>query len=191
MGRGAGGFSLLEMLLVLFVIAVITSLVSLNVGSGGNRELEQQLRALRDVAAYALDEAQYSGHDFGMLLLREADDEGVPRLWLRWRERLPQGWRPVERSREVFADMTVPPDTEFELYLDGSSVLPADEDASQERAGVEPQWLFYASGETDSGEMLWRDAGDGRLLWRLSWDALGRFQLYRGSEADETLNAPL
>lgn len=188
----ARGFSLLEMLLVLFVIVVLTSLVTLNVGSGsGGRELQRQLRSLRDVAEYALDEAQYSGRDFGLLLQRAVGDDGGGELWLRWRERLPQGWRAPQRSREVFRDIRVPAGVELELLLDGSAVLPADAAAAAERAGVEPQWLFLASGETQSGEMLWRRAQDGALLWRMDWDPLGRIRLYAGDDPDALATAPL
>ena len=186
----SGGFSLLEMLLVLFVIVVMTSLATLDVGSG-SRELEGQVRALRGSAAYALEEAQFNGRDIGILLQRGGDAQGEEQLWLRWRERLPQGWRPVERAQEVFEDMAVPRSVELELLLDGTLVLIGDEAAGRERSGVEPQWLLYASGETASGELIWRDADDGRMLWRLQWDALGRFELYSGEDGDALSDAPL
>ena len=63
------GFSLLELLVALFVVVLVTSLVSLNIGSGGRDiELEAQVRELADNAAYALDEAQLLGVDYGLLL---------------------------------------------------------------------------------------------------------------------------
>lgn len=44
------GFSLLEMLVALFVIVIVTSLVSLTISSGGQDiELEAQVRNLSDV----------------------------------------------------------------------------------------------------------------------------------------------
>jgi prepilin-type N-terminal cleavage/methylation domain-containing protein len=185
MRHAARGFSLLEMLLVLFVVVVITSLVSLNIGSaGGGRDLQRQIQGLRALAEYALDEAQFSGRDLGLLLQRGSGSEGVGQLWLRWRERLPQGWRPVERDRELFADVAVPGSVQLELLLEGSTVLPADAAAADARAGTEPQWRFFSSGETDAGEMLWSDTDSGELLWRLEWDALGRFSLYRGDDVE-------
>jgi hypothetical protein len=36
--------------------------------------------------------------------------------------------------------------------------------------------VFFASGETQAGELLWRARDDGALLGRLQWDALGRFE---------------
>lgn len=171
----AGGFSLLEMLLVLFIVVLLTSLVSLTVNSGaGSRREEQALRALSDAAAYALDEAQFAGRDFGLLL--ERNTGGQPGVTLAWRERLPQGWRQPARSGDVLTNIQLASDVT--LLLDGQAVLPAD--PSSENAGVAPQWLFLASGETQAGELLLRDPQSGELDWRLEWDALGRFGLYRG-----------
>ena len=53
------GFSLLELLVALFVVMIITSLVTLNVSSGGqDLALEAKVRSVADISAYALDEAQ-------------------------------------------------------------------------------------------------------------------------------------
>ena len=78
MPRSVSGFSLLEMLLVLFVVVVLTSLVSLNVGSGADTRLrEQAALSIRDGVVFALDEAQFTGRDFGLLL--QAGTEFVAR----------------------------------------------------------------------------------------------------------------
>jgi general secretion pathway protein H len=161
----------------------MTSLVTLNLDAGADgRAARQQLQQLSDVAAYALDEAAFSGRDFG-LLIQYAPPAGEGELVLRWRERLPQGWRPPARSTDVFTDITLPPGVGMELLLDGGLVTPADA-AADAQSGVAPQWLFLASGETQAGELLWRDRDSGELLWRLEWDALGRFTLYRGEQGE-------
>ena len=70
------GFSLLELLVTLLVVVLITSLVTLTVGSGGQDiRLAAKVRNLADVASYALDEAQMMGIDYGLLLQR-ADAAG-------------------------------------------------------------------------------------------------------------------
>ena len=57
-----GGFSLLELLVALFVVVIITSLVTLSVNSGGEDiELDATVKSLADVSSYALDEAQLRG----------------------------------------------------------------------------------------------------------------------------------
>lgn len=172
--RQQRAFSLIEMLLVLFVIVMLTSLVSLNLDRGSARENRQQLQQLREAARYAMDEARFSGRDFGLLLMRR--DDGSEGLRLTFRERLAQGWRPPERPVEALDDLLFDGDTELTLLLDGVAVAVLDPLASGPGDGRRPQWVFFASGETQAGELLWRQRGDGALLGRLQWDALGRFE---------------
>ena len=90
------GFSLLEMLVTLIVIVLITSLVSLAINSGGQEiQLEAKVRNLQEVAAYALDEAQLMGRDYGLLLQQEMVERDTVYSY-QWRERLPEGWREAD-----------------------------------------------------------------------------------------------
>ena len=177
------GFSLLELLVALFVVVLVTSLVTLNVGSGGRDiELEAQVRDLAGVAAYALDEAQLLGVDFG-LLLEQRDEDGETVFGWRWLERRPEGWREPASGKEVFAPGQLPPGVELQLELedvpvDSLSLAPAGEERS-------PQLVFYASGETAPGAMEVRRRDNGELLWRMEWDLLGRFDLLRRGEPGE------
>ena len=66
--RRQRGFSLLELMVVLMVVVLVTTLVNLSVSSGGQDiQLQSQVRSLADVASYALDEAQMTGVDYGLL----------------------------------------------------------------------------------------------------------------------------
>jgi general secretion pathway protein H len=181
-----GGFSLLELLVTLIVVVLVTSLVTLTLNSGSRDiELEAQARNLAEVAAYALDEAQLEGRDFG-LLLQQWLDEGDRVYGYDWRERTAEGWRAPAGGKEVFAPQQLPPGIELQLVLEDAPIAeipPAD--AGEEAA---PQVVFYASGETTAGSLELRDRDSGELLWRLQWDLLGRFEvLRRGEAAGETL----
>ena len=174
------GFSLLELLVTLFVVVLVTSLVTLNIGSGGRDiELEAQVRDLADVAAYALDEAQLTGVDYGLLLeQRDADGETV--FGWRWLERRPEGWREPASGKEIFSPGQLPPEVELQLELEDVPVeslliAPAAEDQT-------PQVVFYSSGETAPGAIDLRRRDNGELLWRVEWDLLGRFDLLRRGE---------
>ncbi len=180
------GFSLLEILVVLFVIVIITSLVSLAVNSGGrDYKLESDVRNLADVARYAMDEAELSGDDYGLLLQRS--DSSLEQTYLYgWRQRRPEGWRQPELAQDVFAVTELSPDVEIELTLDD---VPVPEFESVEEAvDATPQVIFYASGETTPGALLWRDRQTGDILWRLEWDLLGRFSVLR--KGQEESDAP-
>ena len=178
------GFSLLELLVVLFVIVMITATVNLNVSSGGQDiYLETEIRNLANVAAFSMDEAELSGRDYGLLISREFD-AGEPVLGYGWRERRPEGWRNVESSRDVFEARDFPPGFELLLELDD---LPVPDWQPSDALDATPQVVLYASGETTPGSLEVIDSA-GILQWRLEWDLLGRFELYRRGERDEVFD---
>ena len=177
--RGAGtaqGFSLVEMLVVLFVVVLLTGLVSLSVDSGaGDRIVRERVEALAAVATYALDEAQFVGSDFGLLFTRGLNAAGDDVTRADWRQRLPAGWRAPPAQGEVFAPIEFPGEVELDLVLDGAQVVLDDAAAAAAQRGRAPQWLLLSSGETQAGELSLRERRSGELLWRLDWDALARF----------------
>ena len=179
------GFSLLELLVALFVIVLITSVVTLNIGPG-DRDilLEAKLRNLMEVEAYGLDEAQILGLDYG-LLLQQDNEQGIPVYAYAWRERGPEGWRLPRTGKEVFARQRFPEDVELSLQLEDVpevEIGPVGNDVE-----TAPQVVLYASGETTAGAIDVRHAGSGELLWRVEWDLLGRFKLLRGGEEEAPL----
>lgn len=183
--RRARGFSLIELLVALIVIVLFTSMVSLNVGSGGQDvQVESQMKQLADTAAYALDEAQFTGIDYGLTLERVAGDDG---RWLhawRWHERAIDGWRDPASGKEIFAGQRLPPGYELELEVENAPFEEAE--LEEEEQAITPQVVFYASGETTVGAINLRRMEDGELLWRLEWDLLGRFDLLpRGRPVEE------
>lgn len=180
-GSSQGGFSLLELLVTLIVVVLVTSLVSLTLSSGGRDiQLEAQARNISEVAAYALDEAQLQGHDYGLLLQRVSED-GELRYRYSWRERAVDGWQAPASGKEVFADQSLPVGVEPLMELEEAAI--ADIPLAAGEQEQEPQVVFYASGETTAGSMELRDEDSGELLWRLEWDLLGRFEVSRGGEA--------
>ena len=101
------GFSLVEVLIVIFVIVLLTSMVALNVGSGSQDiKIESQLRGLIDTAEYALDEAQFTGLDYGLLIQEEYAPEGS-RFVYTWQERRIDGWQQPESGKEIFANHSI------------------------------------------------------------------------------------
>lgn len=179
------GFSLIEMLVVLFVIVLMTSLVTLNVNFGSSdRLVQERLETLIAVAGFALDEAQFSGSDFGVLFVNSVNERGKSTVTAHWRQRLIQGWREPQQSSEIFDSLVFPASVRLQIMLDDVELVFAANDAVDPLAGVLPQWLMFSSGETQTGELLIRDRDDDVLLWRLSWDALGRFEQFRGEDDD-------
>jgi type II secretion system protein H len=187
--RRAIGFSLIEMLVVLFVVVLMTSLVTLNVNSGAqDRELQERLETLMAVADYALDEARFTGSEFGLLFVAGTSDRGEPQVTAFWRQRLAAGWRPPESSGEVFNPIEFPAHVRLQLLLSDQEVILADGAAGQPLSGATPQWLLLPSGETEPGELAVLSRASGALQWRLRWDALARFERFHGND-DEMFGA--
>lgn len=182
--RPPRGFSLLELLVVLFVVVIITSLATLNVGSGNqDLRLEAQVREMQNIALFALDEAQLSGRDMGMLLFLDARGPETT-FGYDWRERRPEGWRRPLAASDVFAEQALPAAVDLSLILE--NVPAADLLPAPVAADAAPQVVFYASGEVVPGELELRRRDNGEILWRLQWDLLGRMTLQRrGEVADE------
>tara|TARA_R110002110_G_scaffold91264_2_gene237547 strand:- start:168084 stop:168668 length:585 start_codon:yes stop_codon:yes gene_type:complete len=187
----AAGFSLLELLLVLFVVVLVTSMVTLNVGSGSrDLELESRLRSLSEVAAYALDEAQVTGRDYA-LQLREQELDGRPVVTFSWWMRSDElgeadTWESPPPVQDVFAEQSLPQEVEVQLSLDEGPLIDLTP-ALEARAVPQPQLVLYASGETTPGVLDVRQRDTGQLLWRVEWDLLGRFSLLPRGEALEPL----
>jgi prepilin-type N-terminal cleavage/methylation domain-containing protein len=180
------GFSLLELLVALMVIVLVTTLVNLSVSSGGQDiRLESQVRNLADVGSYALDEAQMTGVDYG-LLFEEETEAGATVYSYSWLERHLDGWGEPLSGKEVFETQRLPPGVALELELEDAPVveLSLDEDSGNVGDGPKPQVVFYASGETTVGAITVRQMETGDVLWRIEWDLLGRFEVLRRGEVD-------
>ena len=184
MRRHQKGFSLIEMLAVVFVVVLLTSLVSLNVGSGSadiNRE--NQVRDVAAMLGYTLTEAELSGTDHGLLIHRldGFDDSSYGGLWLR---RYDQGWAEPVSLNTAFEDLVFEPGVELELRLEEQP--PVDFDVLEEDANPPPQIILFAGGEVTPGELDWIDERSGDLLYTLRWDLFGRMTFMpKGIEPDD------
>jgi len=178
------GFSLLELLVALFVVMIVTSLVTLNVNTGSQDiELESKVRSLANIASYALDEAQLSGVDRGLLI--ELDASGPESIYrYSWWKRGLQRWSAPDSASEVFQTGEFPAQVELQLELEDLPV--ADLTAASDPNNPIPHIIFYASGETSPGHIAFRQSQSGDILWILEWDLIGRFSaLLRGEPKNE------
>ncbi len=120
------GFTLIEVLVVVLIMVIISSLAVLSLGNlGDDRELQDQARRMTSLIEMASDEATLQGRDFGLQLLQ-------------------RGYRFVEfdplteQWSEVFGDdlmrsRTLADDTEFDLFLEDRRVLLRVDAAETER----------------------------------------------------------
>lgn len=184
-GRLARGFSLVELLVTVLVIVLLTSVVSLNVGSGGQSlQREAEVRHLTAVMGYAQTEAELSASDYGLFIELSNDSEEAMYV-AHWLQRYDQGWAEPRLRDDVLAPYRFEVGTELSLSLfDNPDVLIVERDPE---LLPEPQVIFFAGGEVTEGELDWIDAQTGDLLYRLQWDFFGRTTLLpRGEPIDDS-----
>jgi general secretion pathway protein H len=86
--RNSDGFTLIEVLVVLMVIALVGSVIALSVDSGA-RSYQQQAanRLFRAIADQAKEEAELTGLDHGLLIQPKIDQSGRQLFQYQWRRR--------------------------------------------------------------------------------------------------------
>ena len=179
------GFTLLEVLVVVVIIAILTTIGVMSIGVlGGDRQRASEVERFEDVAATAIQEAELEGRDFGVRIQAASYEVYVysPR-----RNR----WEAVRDDR-LYAVHTLPPGLHFALTLEGREVkldesppsaddvvtslteTKASDSTDQTHAATKPQLLFYASGDVspyhlelrrDQETVAWTidEAADGTL----------------------------
>lgn len=173
------GFSLIELLVAVFVIVLLTGVISLSVGRGGyDLRLEDEVRHLSALISQAVTEAEFTASDHGLLLVRNSEQhkDVYQAVWLR---RYDQGWAAPRGGSDVFAPTLLAPGIRLRLALEGQPEI--DLPAYDVSLNQEPQVVMFAGGEMTPGALEWLDAEGIQMLYRLEWDMLGRMaRLPRG-----------
>lgn len=175
-----GGFSLLELLLVLVIIGLIATMAGLSVSSGRRPyQIETAARQFVDIAEYAMDEAQLSGSDMGVLLDFDDTRDGTV-YGYQWLQRADDTWRQAPFDEDAYGRRELPANVAVVLEIEeGTTELERRGAERQDGLPPTPQIVFYASGEAVPGIMTWMDPASGEVFWELEWDLLGRFEMHR------------
>ena len=154
--RRTRGFSLIEILVVVVIIGIVSSIALMSLGIlGDDRELRTEARRMQTLLEIAQDEAMLQGREFGMEIMvgsfRFVEYDPYANQW-----------------SEIIGDDTMrlrqlPEDVEFDLLLEDRQVElelnPAElgeSDDMTERGPVEdyaPQLLIFSSGDMSPFEL--------------------------------------
>ncbi|NOX70048.1 MAG: type II secretion system minor pseudopilin GspH [Gammaproteobacteria bacterium] len=118
----SSGFTLIEILVVVVIVGIVSSIVLLSMGTlRDDRDLQQEAYRMASLIELAADEAELQGRDFGIEILR-------------------RGYRFVEYDPftdrwvnivgdEVLRQRTLPEDFDFELFVEDRRITLADQAA--------------------------------------------------------------
>lgn len=164
------GFSLIEILVALFVIVMLTSLVTLNLSSPErDRMAEDSAHTIASLLDYALEEAQYSGYEYGVFLSASEQDDLTAKLTFKRFER--SGW--VSLSDSILTGpIEIADGVSLELWVEGERIdlVPIPQDVANWR----PSIRMWPSGEMTAGRAVISDTSEGSLQgWEVDWTLFG------------------
>lgn len=141
----ATGFTLLELLVVVFIIGIMATMFTLSVGVAGgtDRELRREGERLQTLLALALEDASFQSHELGLRLYPNRYEFSV---FDRGDAFDPDDdkWAPLEK--DVFGPRELPPAFAFELEIEGRSVNLERSEKDVEKK-YEPQLFIFSSGD--------------------------------------------
>lgn len=154
--RRSAGFSLIELLVVIIVIGIVTSMVLLSAGVlRDDREIRVEARRVMSLLEVAQDEAMMQGREFGIEVMTDSYRfvEFDP-FTNEWTELL---------GDDTFRLRQLPENAEFELFLEDQRILletepgqmtsPDDESDRGPTKNYAPHVLIFSSGDSTPFEL--------------------------------------
>jgi general secretion pathway protein H len=162
------GFTLVEILVVVVIMAIVISLAVLSVSAPGrDTQLDEESRRIEGLVGLLHERALFEGRDFGMRIEPAAYEFVV---YQPDRDR----WMPLDQEHE-FRRRDLPKGVTFQLELDSQVVVlkPLDRAFSSDQPPPAPQVAIAASGEgTPFRLTLMREGAQARAS--VDGDALGK-----------------
>lgn len=141
----AAGFTLLELLVVVFIIGIMAAMFTLSVGVAGgtDRELRRESERLETLLALALEDATFQSHELGLRLYPKRYEFSV---YDRGNLLDPKDDKWVPISDDVFAPRELPEVFALELEIEGRAVNleRSEKDVAKK---YEPQLFIFSSGD--------------------------------------------
>jgi len=169
--RYALGFTLIEILVVLVIIAVTIAFALMNVGvTGRDSAIDDESRRIEGLMGLLQERAALEGHDFGLLV------EPAAYQFVVYRPRR-QRWENLDEERE-FRRRELPKGLSFELQMDSRTIVIKDrnEQMSGDAPQVSPQIVIAASGENTPFKLSVLRAGTSNRA-SVNADAFGKLTL--------------
>ncbi|MEZ5561776.1 MAG: type II secretion system minor pseudopilin GspH [Gammaproteobacteria bacterium] len=143
--RQQQGFTLLEVLVVVFIVGVMATMFTLAVGVAGgvDRELRQETERLETLVRLAQEDATVQAHELGLRFYPQRYEFS---FWSRGQIADPTDDSWMQIQDEVFAPRKLHKSFEFELEIEGRNVV-LDNSAKEVEKNYKPQIFIFSSGD--------------------------------------------
>ncbi|MDG0979838.1 MAG: prepilin-type N-terminal cleavage/methylation domain-containing protein [Halieaceae bacterium] len=163
------GFSLIEILVAVFVIVMVASVVMLNVSSPKRDRLaEDAAQQFERTLNYALEEAEYANMVYGLFVERE--NSGMGNIIFTYKQIDDNQWVGVN---DQVLSQAVRFDTELEIDLEIEGTLVEINARPVEAEQWQPVLRLLPSGEMSAGRLIVEDKNDTSRFWRVEWTIFG------------------
>jgi general secretion pathway protein H len=173
------GFTLVEILVVVVIMAIVISLAILSVGTTGrDTQLDEESRRIEGLVGLLHERALLEGRDFGLRIEPSAYEFVVY-------DPIRDRWMPLDQEQE-FRHRELPKGISFQLQLDSQIVVikPIDRTLAGDQAPPGPQVAIAASGEgTPFRLTLLRDGTTAKAS--VDGDALGKVSRLGSDQPDK------
>jgi general secretion pathway protein H len=138
--RRAAGFTLLEVLVVIVIIGILTSMAVISVNVlGGDHEMQEEASRLQAILLQAREDAVLQSRDIGMRVDTTSYD------FLEYDGRV-ERWRTVEND-PLLRERSLPEGLRLSLRLEDREVQLKPRQPATEREPIQPQVVLQASGD--------------------------------------------
>jgi general secretion pathway protein H len=202
----SGGFTLIEIMVVLVIIGVLATAVSLSIGSRSTDDrMDAEARRLMQLIRFAADEAQAKGLELGL----RHTEQGFDFVGLE----SAGGWSLFNEG--ALRPRTLPQPFYLELHVEGQLIPPApsevaarskdkdqeseddgkkkykkkDEEEEDDADALKPQVLMFSSGEMSAFTLDLKLPKHPAFL-RIEGDALGQLKLTRFEDETQAQRKP-
>ncbi|WP_227712344.1 type II secretion system minor pseudopilin GspH [Marinobacter zhanjiangensis] len=172
------GFTMIEIMVVLVLVGLLASLAVVNLGGGSQqREMTSKIRELYVLMQTASEQAILNNEELGLVI----DEQGYRFVVYDERER---EWK--TESERLFQGRGFPEWMSVVLFSEGDIPrLASRDDEDDEDTRLQPDIVFYSSGETTPFELEFQLTQSSDRVYSLVADGLNEIEMKTPSDTDD------